>query len=351
MRGKSNFYKHLVRIFWLSLIVGTVGIWYYVDRSIPDRVSVTEHAQEEFTFSLPWRATVYSESEEVALGNKSNIPAEQITINSREPFSMYAGKKGSYQLDLKLFGVIQFKNIQVDVVDTTRLIPCGSPVGIYLKSKGIMVIGTGRITGENGMEMEPAVGKLKSGDYIEAFNGQKLGTKEELAEAVSHFQGENVTLTVRRNGAETQVKIKPVKGTDGSSKLGVWVRDDTQGIGTVTYMDLNGKFGALGHGISDSDTGELVETSGGNLYDTQIWELKRKNRNAWNAFRGDLLWSKVGDRDSDRKYRLWDIWNCKPDFLKRTQNRLHGSSQAPGSKNRTCPGAYQHLRAGERLFC
>lgn len=53
MRGKSNFYKHLVRIFWLSLIVGTVGIWYYVDRSIPDRVSVTEHAQEEFTFSLP----------------------------------------------------------------------------------------------------------------------------------------------------------------------------------------------------------------------------------------------------------------------------------------------------------
>ena len=222
MRGKSNFYKHLVRIFWLSLIVGTVGIWYYVDRSIPDRVSVTEHDQEEFTFSLPWRATVYSESEEVALGNKSNIPAEQITINSREPFSMYAGKKGSYQLDLKLFGVIQFKNIQVDVVDTTRLIPCGSPVGIYLKSKGIMVIGTGRITGENGMEMEPAVGKLKSGDYIEAFNGQKLGTKEELAEAVSHFQGENVTLTVRRNGAETQVKIKPVKGTDGSSKLGVW---------------------------------------------------------------------------------------------------------------------------------
>ena len=74
MRGKSNFYKHLVRIFWLSLIVGTVGIWYYVDRSIPDRVSVTEHDQEEFTFSLPWRATVYSESEEVALGNKSNIP-------------------------------------------------------------------------------------------------------------------------------------------------------------------------------------------------------------------------------------------------------------------------------------
>lgn len=244
MRGKSNFYKHLVRIFWLSLIVGTVGIWYYVDRSIPDRVSVTEHDQEEFTFSLPWRATVYSESEEVALGNKSNIPAEQITINSREPFSMYAGKKGSYQLDLKLFGVIQFKNIQVDVVDTTRLIPCGSPVGIYLKSKGIMVIGTGRITGENGMEMEPAVGKLKSGDYIEAFNGQKLGTKEELAEAVSHFQGENVTLTVRRNGAETQVEIQRIDMTGNKKNKSLVIK--------ITDPELLNLTGGIIQGTSGS---------------------------------------------------------------------------------------------------
>ena len=91
MRGKSNFYKHLVRIFWLSLIVGTVGIWYYVDRSIPDRVSVTEHDQEEFTFSLPWRATVYSESVEVALGFKSNLPAELICFYCRVRFSLYGG--------------------------------------------------------------------------------------------------------------------------------------------------------------------------------------------------------------------------------------------------------------------
>ena len=94
MRGKSNFYKHLIRVFWLSLVIGTVGIWYYVDKSIPDRISVTEHDWEEFTFSLPWRATVYSESEEVALGNESNIPADSITISSREPFSMYAREKG-----------------------------------------------------------------------------------------------------------------------------------------------------------------------------------------------------------------------------------------------------------------
>ena len=73
------------------------------------------------------------------------------------------------RVGLKLFGVIKLKDIQVDVVDTRYAVPCGSPIGIYLKSDGVMVIGTGRITGSDGMEVEPAYGILKSGDYIEAF--------------------------------------------------------------------------------------------------------------------------------------------------------------------------------------
>ena len=73
---------------------------------------------------------------------------------------------------LKLFGLIKLKDIQVDVVDTRYAIPCGSPIGIYLKSDGVMVIGTGRITGPDGMEVEPAFGILKTGDYIEAIQRQ-----------------------------------------------------------------------------------------------------------------------------------------------------------------------------------
>ena len=84
---------------------------------------------------------------------------------------MFAGEQGSYQVGLKLFGLIKLKDIRVDVVDTRYAVPCGDPIGIYLKSDGIMVIGTGRITGEDGMEREPAYGKLKSGDYIQEFFG------------------------------------------------------------------------------------------------------------------------------------------------------------------------------------
>ena len=273
--GKSNVCRWLRRLFWLSALGITGYAWYSMDRAVPDRVSIIENETEVFDFGLPLSATLFSESQEVALGGGSNIPADQITISSSESFFMSAGEQGRYQVGLKLFGLIKLKDIQVDVVDTRYAIPCGSPIGIYLKSDGIMVIGTGRITGEDGMERDPAYGKLKSGDYIEAFNGQPLDTKEELMEAVNDSQGQEAVVTVRREGEAIDVSLQPVKSAEGDYKLGAWVRDDTQGIGTITYVDMNGRFGALGHGISDSDTGELVQSQSGSLYSTEILGIEK----------------------------------------------------------------------------
>ena len=275
MTGNKNFYRWLNRIFWVGL-AATVGYaWYYVDTAIPDRVSIVQDQEEQFSFPLPMNTTLSSESKEVVLGNESNIPAGEITINGSQPFSMYSQNQGSYQVGLKLFGLIKFKDIQVDVVDTRYAIPCGSPIGIYLKSDGVMVIGTGKLTAMDGMEVEPAYGILKSGDYIEAFNGKPVNTKEELMDAVNQAGPSQSVLSVRRGGEEVDLSVNPIETQDGQYKLGAWVRDDTQGIGTITYLDLNGNFGALGHGISDSDTGDLVETSQGALYSTQIMGIEK----------------------------------------------------------------------------
>ena len=275
MTGKSKFYRWLGRIFWLSIVAVTGYTWYYMDQAVPDRVSIIQNQEEDFSFGLPLKATIISDSEEVSLGNESNIPADQITISGRQHFSMIAGEQGSYQVGLKLFGLIKLKDIQVDVVDTRYAIPCGSPIGIYLKSDGVMVIGTGRITGPDGMEVEPAFGILKTGDYIEAFNGKPMKTKEDLISAVNDSGGQDSVVTVRRDGEPIDVSVKPIASSDGKYKLGAWVRDDTQGIGTITYVDMNGNLGALGHGISDSDTGDLVETSQGALYSTEIMGIEK----------------------------------------------------------------------------
>lgn len=89
------------------------------------------------------------------------------------------------------------------------------------------------------------------------------------------FAGESVTLKVRRGKETIPLSLTPVKDEKGNYKLGIWVRDDTQGIGTLTYVDENGGFGALGHGISDVDTGELLSIADGNLYNAQILGIRK----------------------------------------------------------------------------
>ncbi len=275
MTGRKRFRRRMAALFVISLIFCIGFTWHYVGRMVPDRLSVVENEKEIFSFPGLLDTTLYSESEEVVLGNGSDIPADQIHITSGESFSIEGKDLGSYKLGVKLFGLIKFKDIQVDVVDEKYAVPCGLPVGIYLRSEGIMVIGTGEVRTGTGESAEPAAGILKSGDYIEAINGVSISDKETLVQKINENRDQDAVLTVRREGEEIQVKLNPVYTEDGDYKMGVWVRDDTQGIGTMTYVDLNGRFGALGHGISDSDTGEVVEIEEGDLYDTKILGIEK----------------------------------------------------------------------------
>lgn len=275
MTRKEKLRRTLVVLFWSGL-AATAGLSYlYVERAIPDRINVVTEQEESFDFALPIRVSMESESEEVVVNPGSNIPADKIHLQLDQPFSLYSARQGSYRLNLKLFGLFSLKDIQVDVSDTQYAIPCGLPVGIYMKSDGLMVIGTGEVTAESGETLDPAGGVLKSGDYIEAINGVPASDKKEMIEAVNQSGDAPLTLAVRREGQEMDVQMRPVKTCEGDYKLGLWIRDDTQGIGTMTYLQPNGDFGALGHGISDSDTGMLVQTSGGHLYDTEIMGIEK----------------------------------------------------------------------------
>ncbi|MDO4295686.1 MAG: SpoIVB peptidase [bacterium] len=255
------------------LAAGTYG-GYYIERKIPDKIHMAADESTEFFLGLPLQSTLVSESEEVALGNGSNIPSGAIKLSGKESVTLYSNTLGNYRLGLSLFG-IPVKDIEVEVVEHQKAIPCGLPIGIYLKSNGIMVIGTGEIPSKNGELAEPALGILKSGDYIESVNGVPVSTQKELFAVLEQNGSEQAELAIRREDKAMLVHLDPVEAEDGSYKLGIWVREDTQGIGTVTYVDLNGNFGALGHGISDSDTGELVQIVNGTLYDTEIMGIEK----------------------------------------------------------------------------
>ena len=137
------------------------------------------------------------------------------------------------------------------------------PVGIYLETEGILVLGTDKVKAVSGMMCEPAKHLVKAGDYIQKINNQDVDTKQELVEAVTDLNGREVVLQINRKGEEINVKLDAVECKKNDYKLGIWVRDNAQGLGTITYLTSGNKFGALGHGIHDVDTNNLLEISSG----------------------------------------------------------------------------------------
>ena len=117
------------------------------------------------------------------------------------------------------------------------LIPSGRTVGITMDTDGLLVLGTGSVSGGTKQDTAPCKGVLQAGDMILKANGQILENKEMLMEMVEKSDGKAVSLLVERNGRERELSVLPVfSAADGSYKIGAWVRDSIQGIGTVTYI-------------------------------------------------------------------------------------------------------------------
>lgn len=181
-----------------------------------------------------------------------------------------ASAGGGYTVEYAVGGILPLKTVQVEPTGQKYVYAGGQTVGIYMETRGVLVIDDGELTAADGSMICPAEHILQAGDYIRTVNGTELSDKKELIRMISESGGSELTLGVIRNGEEITVAASPSLTSDGSYKLGIWVRDNIQGIGTLTYVDEQGNFGALGHGISDIDTGDMLTLKCGELYNAQI---------------------------------------------------------------------------------
>ena len=209
----------------------------------------------------------------------------------QEPLISYdetveVSQNGSYQIRCKWLGVLPLKTIKVHTVEKQEVLVSGSPVGIYMETKGLLVIDSGEITDREGIRRTPAEHIIQSGDYICEIDGKVVTGKRQLMQLVRENQGEPMELQVIRHQETIKLEMTPVETEDGSYKLGIWVRDNIQGIGTLTYVEPNGTFGALGHGISDADTGERLEISDGDLYRADILSIRKGTAGTPGELRG-----------------------------------------------------------------
>ena len=151
----------------------------------------------------------------------------------------------------------------------------GMPIGIYMETDGVMVLDTQEIEGTDGEGHEPAADLVRAGDYITAVDDREISGKADLLDAVEELDEDSVVLTLRRGEDTLDVRIRPVEYASGEYRLGIWVRDNVQGLGTVTFLTEKSRFGALGHGIHDTDTSVLMDIDSGKVYRTSIRDIRK----------------------------------------------------------------------------
>ncbi len=193
---------------------------------------------------------------------------------------------GEYDAQVKLFGIIPVKHVSVDVLPEIYLVPGGKTVGIKMFTHGLLCVGTEQLKGEDGKTVNAEELDIQSADIILRANGVMLHTVEQFGKIVEESAGKALILTVVKNGKSYAKKIAPVKTKDGY-RLGIWVRDSTAGLGTITFSDKqSGVFGALGHPITDVDTGMIMPVEQGSITGAEIVDVNKGERGEPGELRG-----------------------------------------------------------------
>lgn len=184
------------------------------------------------------------------------------------------------------------ETVDVSAIESLSVYAGGEPVGIYMETQGVLVVDSGELKDSNGQMVNPAEHIIRPGDYIRKVDGTELTGKQQLVELVASNQGEPMEMEVLRRDELIHLALTPVLTEDGSYKLGIWVRDNIQGIGTLTCVAPGGNFVALGHGISDIDTGTRLEISRGDLYKASILSVQKGEPGSPGELRGVIDYEK-----------------------------------------------------------
>ena len=253
---KKVFYRIILLTFLLLIYMYVLVINY-----IPSEITIFEG--ENINLKTILGITINSEDE--ALTTSANTGEK--TIN----------KVGSEKLTVNLFEKLFIKNIDVSVLPRTTVIPVGSIAGVKLYTSGVLVVGMSEIEGEDDKKYKPYENTgIEEGDTITKINDETINSTDELIEKVNNSNGSEIKIEYIHDEKTKECSITPVKTDAEEYKLGLWVRDSAAGVGTVTFYEPSTrKFGALGHGITDIDTGDLLNVASGEFVTAKILNIKK----------------------------------------------------------------------------
>lgn len=266
---RKNFAKIAVVLVLLLSYVYICSI-----NSIPSNIIIFEG--ENLNLKIATGLTLASKNSKTIL-TASNINKEK--INS----------EGTNNLNLNLFGTIPVKEVNVNVIPKTMVVPLGNAIGMKLYTKGVLVVGMSQIETDKNEKKKPYENSgIEQGDTILEINNNIVGNTEELIKEVENSKGNTINIKYLRDDKTMQTDITPVKSKN-TYKIGLWVRDAAAGVGTLTFYEPSTNlFMALGHGISDIDTEESVNIANGELVTANIVSITKGRKGYPGEIRGTI---------------------------------------------------------------
>ncbi len=247
----------IIVLLFLFILYSYILVIHY----IPNEITIFEG--ENLSLKTIFGITLYSEDEVLEVSANSG----EKTIN----------KIGTETVTVSLFDKLFIKNVDVSVIPKTTVIPVGNIAGVKLYTNGVLVVGMSEIEGEDSKTYKPYENTgIEEGDTIVKINDNLIHSTDDLIEKVNMSNGKNIEIQYIHDEETKECSITPVKTNEEEYKLGLWVRDSAAGVGTVTFYEPSTQsFGALGHGITDIDTGDLLNIASGEFVTAKVLNIKK----------------------------------------------------------------------------
>lgn len=262
----------------ITLILSVFAVGFVLAQfALPSQITLIQQEESvDYPLSLPFYLSVDSKPQEV-------VPAVgqvEAAVFQKEDGKLYlhAQHVGEWDFSLRLFGFLPVKNVLVRVLPQTSLYAGGDAIGLSLRAGGLVVVDFKDFCNSDGNKCNPAVASgLQRGDKILTCNGQVVEDSDDFARLVNMGQGSTLKLQYERDGVTRETVVTPqLSQEDALYHLGMWVRDGTDGIGILTFVNpKTGEYGAIGHGIQDTDLEELCDLEYGFALNAKIINIQR----------------------------------------------------------------------------
>ncbi len=280
---------------WIGILLSLfLVIGYFTPQAqalmhLPDHLYVTEGHRQALTLGLPFSIRVEE-------GNVSVLSSTDETLNGRAASSIHltGNQTGNALLSLDLLGILPVKKVEVSVEPARILIPGGQAVGVALQTQGVLVVGTSDLGGDGGASPARLAG-IRPGDIILQLGGQQILSAEHLSQLVAQSEGKTIKVQLLRDNHPMEVSLTPKKDqASGNYRLGIWARDSTAGVGTLSFYDPSTQtYGALGHAITDADTGQPLSVREGQVLHADVVDVQKGKKGAPGELKGSFLRDKL----------------------------------------------------------